>query len=312
MKIMIIGVMMIGLLLSCEKPAPEAKKEENKLPTPDEIKKMREAVPRRATVQPIQPRKLLVFSISWGYKHSAIPWGVEAIKIMAERSEFAEVIVSNDIAMFEVENLEQFDAVVFNNTNNEIFLPENYKDLSSKEQEAASEVDSRLRENFANFLKSGKGLAVIHAGLASFRDWPEFGEIIGGRFDNHPWNSGTTISVKVDDPDHPLNKAFSTPYFKVTDEIYQIKENYSRDNLRVLLSIDTERTDMSKETIHRTDGDFALSWIKSYGKGRVFYFAFGHDHHIFWEPALLQHLQDGLQFVIGDLKGDITPSSMIK
>jgi type 1 glutamine amidotransferase len=311
MKVLIIGVIMFGLLLSCDKPNSESGKMVSKMPSADEIKKMEEASPDRGTVQPDQKRKLLVFSISWGYKHSAIPWGVEAIKIMSEKSGVFEVVVSNDIAMFEEQNLAQFDAVVFNNTNNEIFLPENYNDLSAEDKEKASRTDIRLKENFVNFLKSGKGLAVIHAGLASFREWPEFGQIIGGRFDNHPWNSGTTISVKVDDPDHPLNKAFSTPYFRVTDEIYQIKENYSRDNLRVLLSIDTERTDMTKEAIHRTDGDFALSWIKNYGKGRVFYFSFGHDHHIFWEPALLQHLLDGLQFVLGDLKCDTTPSSMI-
>jgi len=311
MKGLIIGIMMIGLLFSCEKPAAESEKVEMKLPSADEIKKMTKASPDRGTVKPDRKRKLLIFSISWGYKHSAIPWGVEALKIMAKKSKVFEVVVSNDIAMFEAENLAQFDAVVFNNTNNEIFLPENYKDLSTEEKEKASKIDSRLKKNFVNFLKSGKGLAVIHAGLASFRDWPEFGQIIGGRFDNHPWNSGTTISVKVDEPDHPLNKAFSTPYFRVTDEIYQIKENYSRENLRVLLSIDTKRTDMTKETIHRTDDDFALSWIKSYGEGRVFYFSFGHDHHIFWEPALLQHLLDGLQFVLGDLVCDTTPSSMI-
>jgi type 1 glutamine amidotransferase len=311
MKNLIFGLAIIGLIMGCDKPDPEAAKNERKLPSAEEIKKMEKAAPDHPTVKPDQKRKLLVFSISWGYKHSAIPWGVETLKIMAEKSKAFDVVVSNDIAMFESENLEQFDGVVFNNTNNEIFLPENFKDLSSEQQEKAKKIDSRLKENFVNFLKSGKGLAVIHAGLASFREWPEFGEIIGARFDNHPWNSGSTISVKVDDPTHPINKAFSTPYFRVTDEIYQVKANYSRDNLRILLSIDTERTDMTKETIHRTDGDFALSWIKSYGDGRVFYFAFGHDHHIFWEPALLQHLQDGLQFVLGDLKADTTPSAYI-
>jgi type 1 glutamine amidotransferase len=311
MKIWIMGVIVTGLLFGCDKSESLKEGDIHSLPSAEEIAKMKDASPPRLSVKPEKQRKLLVFSIAWGYKHSAIPWGAEIIKIMAEKTGFAKVVISNDIANFEEENLKDFDAIVFNNTNNEIFLPENYEDLSQDEKEKAEKIDSRYKKNFVNFLRSGKGLAVIHAGLASFRNWPEFGRIIGGRFDNHPWVSGSTISVKVEDPDHPLNKAFSTPFFRVTDEIYQIKGNYSRENLRVLLSIDTSRTDMTKDTIHRTDGDFALSWIKNYGEGRVFYFAFGHDHHIFWQPPLLQYLQDGLQFVLGDLKCDTTPSALI-
>jgi type 1 glutamine amidotransferase len=277
------------------------------MPTEEEIKLIFQAAPEAASVEPLKERKILVFSLAWGYKHSAVPWGIEAIKAMAEKSDAFTIVVSNELSMFETDNLQQFDAVVFNNTNEEIFLPENFKELSSEEQAKATKIDSRLKENLVNFLKSGKGLAVIHAGLAVFRDWPEYGNIIGGRFDNHPWGSGSTITVKVDEPDHPLNKAFREPFFEVTDEIYQVTGDYSRNNLRVLLSIDTARTDMTKETIHRTDGDFALSWIKNYGQGRVFYFAFGHDKQIYWNASLLRHLQDGIQFVAGDLICDTKP-----
>ncbi len=143
-------------------------------------------------------------------------------------------------------------------------------------------------------------------GQPSFRFDDEF-----QRFDNHPWVSGSTITVKVDEPDHPLNEAFIKKYFEVTDEIYQMTGDYSRKNLRVLLSIDTSRTDMTKDSIHRIDGDFALSWIKNYGHGRVFYFAFGHDKDIYWNAPLLRHLQDGLQFVLGDLECDTAPSSKV-
>ena len=46
-----------------------------------------------------------------------------------------------------------------------------------------------------------------------------------------------------------------------------------------------------------------MSWIKSYGKGRVFYNAFGHDHDIFWNPVVLQHWLDGIQFATGRSEG---------
>ncbi len=76
--------------------------------------------------------------------------------------------------------------------------------------------------------------------------------------------------------------------------------------------IDTSRTNMKVKNIHRTDGDFAMSWIKDYGKGRIFYNAFGHENHIFWDPVILRHLLDGIQFVLGDLVCDTTPSAKIQ
>jgi len=151
----------------------------------------------------------------------------------------------------------------------------------------------------------------MHAGVASFRKWEEFGEIIGARFDNHPWNSGSTVTLKVEEPNHPIVQVFEGKPFKVTDEIYQVKAPYTRDKLRVLLTIDTTQTDMTVKNINRTDGDFAMSWIKSYGKGRVFYNALGHERHIFWDKAILQHLLDGMQFVIGDLECETDPSNLI-
>ncbi|HIG27775.1 MAG TPA: ThuA domain-containing protein, partial [Verrucomicrobiales bacterium] len=215
-----------------------------------------------------------------------------------------------------------------NNTNNEIFLPENFSKLSPAEQQAASIRDAMLKQNFVRFLSSGKGLAVLHAGVASFRDWPEYGNIIGARFENHPWNSGSTITLHIEDSSHSLCQVFPSSRFEVTDEIYQsvrvedqthpatqhlaerfqindeiyqFKE-FDRNKLRVLFSIDTSQIDLkNKSGIRRTDGDFALSWIKNYGKGRVFYSALGHQPDIYWNEILLRHFLAGIQFALGDL-----------
>jgi len=281
-------------------------------PTPEEVKKMRAAAPTQARVQPAQPRKVLVFNRSWGYKHSAIPYGAKAFEIMGQKTGAFEAVVTDEDVLFEPANLKQFDAVVFNNTNNEIFLPENFEKLSAQAKADAIARDQMLKESLVAFLSSGKGLAVVHAGVASFRNWPEFGEIIGARFDNHPWNSGSTVTLRVEEPDHPVVAAFKDPFFVVTDEIYQVKAPYSRDKLRVLLTVDPDRTRITpqqKKAIHREDMDFAMTWIKSYGKGRVFYCALGHEHPLFWNPIVLQHYLDGIQFVLGDLSGDMTPSA---
>jgi type 1 glutamine amidotransferase len=277
--------------------------------TKDEVAKITAAAPSKCTVQPKKPRKLLVFSRCYGFVHSSIPYGAKAVDIMGKKTGAYEAVLSNSQDMFEWENLKQFDAVFMNNCNNEIFLPENYKKLTDEAKLAADRKDARLKGNLVKFIKSGKGYAVSHAAVATFRNWPEYGNLIGGRFDNHPWTSGSTITLKLDDPNHPLCASFKGHDLKVTDEIYQIKGPYSRDKQRVLYSIDTTKTNMNKKGIHRKDGDFALGWVKSYGKGRVYYCAFGHEHELFWNPVILQQYFDGIQFVLGDLEADMTPSN---
>lgn len=284
-----------------------------KEPSAAEVAKMEAAAPAKARVAPQTARKVLVFSLSWGYKHDAIPYGKKVFQILGQKTRAYEAVVSDDTSMFEPRNLAQFDAVIFNNTNEEIFLPENFEKLTNEaEIQQAKARDELLKKSLVEWLASGKGLLVIHAGVASFRQWLEYGNIIGARFENHPWVSGSTVALKVDEPRRPLAAAFEGWDLKIRDEIYQVTDPYSRENLRVILSIDTSKTDMKKQGIVRKDGDFAMSWIKSYGKGRVFYNAFGHDHDIYWNPVVLQHWLDGVQFVVGDLPADVTPSAKVE
>jgi len=285
------------------------------VPSKDEIAKMQAAAPENPRVPPTKPHKLLVFSRSWGYKHTARPYGAKAIEVLGQKTgAFEAVLIEDDDSLFEPQKLRQFDAVVLNNTNEEIFLPENFDKLPAEEQAKATQRDEMLKKSFADFVRNGGGLAVIHAGVASFREWPEFGEIIGARFENHPWGAGSTVVLKIEEPQHPLTAAFKEPYFIVTDEIYQLAQPYSRDNLRVLVTVDPVKsitTPEQKKLIRRQDNDFAMTCVKTYGKGPVFYCALGHQHELFWNPIVLQHYLDGIQFVLGDLKADTTPSAKI-
>jgi len=274
----------------------------------DEAAKIAAAVPAQARAKPEKPRRLLVVSISPGFWHDSIPYGKKAIEAMAARTGAFEAVVSDDLANFEPANLAKFDAVVFNNTNNEFFLPENYEQLSGAEKEAADRRDAALKRSFSEWLAGGKGLVLLHVGIGSFRKWPEFGEIGGARFDGHPLGK-RVATMKVDDPAHPLAAAFKAPTFDILDEIYQVSDPYSREKLRVLVSIDTTKTDMNVKGINRKDGDFGMVWVKPYGQGRVFFSAFGHVHEIFWNPMILQHWLDGIQFALGDLAADTTPSA---
>jgi type 1 glutamine amidotransferase len=142
--------------------------------------------------------------------------------------------------------------------------------------------------------------------------WPEFNKMIGGFFKFH-WNDGQVIMVKVDEPDHPLNAAFKgKPQLQIIDETYTFgRDTYSRQNLRVLTSVDYAKMsaeDKAKEQFPRDDGDYALSWIRREGKGRVFYEAHGHNEKVYAIRPLLEHVLAGMQYVLGDLPVEDSPS----
>jgi type 1 glutamine amidotransferase len=98
----------------------------------------------------------------------------------------------------------------------------------------------------------------------------------------------------------------------VIDETYTFgRDTYSRANLRVLTSIDyapMSAEDKAKEQFPRPDGDYALSWIRREGKGRVFYEAHGHNEKVYAMRPLLAHVLYGMQYVLGDLDAEDGPS----
>jgi type 1 glutamine amidotransferase len=151
------------------------------------------------------------------------------------------------------------------------------------------------------------------AGAAAGGDplWPEFNKMIGGYFKFH-WNYPTPITVKIDDPSNPINAAFKGQSFNTIDEVYTFAWNsFSRDNVRVLTSIDYSQMsacDKGLESNQRPDNDYALSYIKREGQGRVYVNVLGHHESIYYNnPAMLEHILAGIQYALGDLKADDTP-----
>ncbi|MBI4658583.1 MAG: ThuA domain-containing protein [Verrucomicrobia bacterium] len=263
-------------------------------------------MPTRAAATPIQPRRLLVFTLCKGYYHTSIPFGAKSIELMGQKTGAFSSIISDDIALFEPDKLREFDGICLVSALGEFFLPEDLDQLPSAAQDAARKNDLRLKRNLVEYLRNGKGLAGIHGASYAFHGWPEFGEILGGFFDSHPWNSTERIAVKIDEPQHPVVAAFHGCGFDIIDEGYQFKAPYSRTRVRVLLSLDTARMDMNKKNL-RADRDFGLCWVKRYGQGRIFYSALGHNSEEFWNPQLLRHFLDGIQFALGDLPAETNP-----
>jgi hypothetical protein len=257
----------------------------------DELKKVEAALPAKAPAKPAKPRKILVFDRTEGFHHDSIPVGDKAFELMGKKTGAYAVTVSHDMDVFTPENLAQYDAVLFNNTTQLKF------------------ENPQQREALLAFIKGGKGFIGIHAASDNFPTWPEAVKMIGGQFDGHPWTGDGVWAIKVDDPKHVLNPSFGGKGFLLKDEIYQIKGPYSRDTHRVLLSLD-----MSQDRNHRggrSDGDNAISWIKRYGDGRVFYCSLGHNREIYWNKAVLKHYLAGIQWALGDLKVDETPSAKL-
>jgi type 1 glutamine amidotransferase len=99
--------------------------------------------------------------------------------------------------------------------------------------------------------------------------------------------------------------------FRLVEEIYQFKEEpYSRENLRILLHLDPDRSD-KVEGMNRKDNDYPVAWVQKVGEGRVFYTSIGHNEHIYANPLMLKHYLAGIQFAVGDLQADTTPSAQL-
>jgi hypothetical protein len=152
-----------------------------------------------------------------------------------------------------------------------------------------------------------------HLGLESkpVQQWPEFNKLIGGYFKFH-WPDPQLITVKIDDPNSPLTAMFHGKEFEIHDETYTFEqESFSRKNVHVLTSIDYGKmsaADKAKEANPRTDGDYALSYIRREGKGRVFYEGHGHSDRVYAMTPMLEHIRAGIQYALGDLKADDSPS----
>src|SRR5271165_1089043 len=226
------------------------------------IEKVQKALPDKAPAQPKQPRKLLVFSKTAGFRHDSIPIGIKALTMLGDKTGAFTVVATEDPAYFEPEKLKNFDAVLMLNTTMECLRP---KTGDKAADEAREEV---YKKSLVDFVASGKGLAGVHAATDTYHNWKEYNKMIGGTFDGHPWHKD--VPIKNLDPKNPINAAFYGKDFDIADEIYQFRADTAQPSeRRMLLSLDTAKMDVSAGK--RKDGLYPISWIGSYGKGKTFY-----------------------------------------
>ena len=231
-------------------------------------------------------RRLLYVTFSGGFVHSTVAFSQPIVVDIGRRTGAFDTVVTSDTSQINADNLTNFDAVFFYTSGE---MP-----LSPAQKQA-----------LLDFVRGGKGVGAVHSATDTNYTWPEWGEMIGGYFDGHPWTQ--TVRIAVEDPPHPA-VAHLAPSFTVMDEIYQFR-SFSRDRVRVLMTLDASSVSLAAEGINRTDNDFALAWVRQFGSGRVFYSALGHFEAIWSDPRFQQHLLEGIRWIMGDVPGSAQPRS---
>ena len=249
------------------------------------------AVPPAPHAKQIHLKHVLVISQTNGFEHDSIPDAMTAIFEMGRESGLWDTTLRTDTKLLtkkeltaNAKNLNYFDLLIFASTTGELTL------------------DDSQKQDMMSFIKDdGKGFVGIHAALDTNYQWPEYGEMIGGWFDQHPWSTFNAPIVN-EDPTFPAVRHFPARFVKY-DEIYQPKA-WSRDKVNVLLSLDASKLDYTNNPrIHREDHDFAVAWSKMYGKGRVFYSTLGHTEESWQDPEIRKMYFEAIKWALGMTEG---------
>lgn len=224
-----------------------------------------------------QPKKgkLLYMTLTTGYHHGSVELSHQIVKEIGEKSGAFETTVTEDVGDFTAKNLSVYDAVMFNTTGE---LP-----MTNDEKNA-----------FAGFIRSGHGFVGVHSATDTFYEWGTYNDIIGAYFNGHPWHEMVTIEVA--DPSSQL-VAFLGKSFQINDEIYQVSD-FKADSSHILLRLDPASVDLKKKGVERRYYGWPISWTRSYGKGRVYYNALGHEEAVWRDPRYQNMLLNGIRWVM--------------
>jgi type 1 glutamine amidotransferase len=214
-------------------------------------------------------KNILVFSKTAEFRHESIEAGVITLKSICND---LNIIMehSEDASLFQKENLEKYQLVLFLSTTG---------DILNNEQQTA----------FENYLKAGGNFMGVHSATDTEYDWPWYNKLVGAYFVNHP--AIQKASVNVLDVDHIACKHLPNPWVR-TGEWYNFKS--INPDVHVLLTIDESSYEGG------TNGDnHPYAWCHEFEKGRSFYTACGHTIESFSEPEFIKHLEGGITWCLG-------------
>ena len=223
-----------------------------------------------------RPDHILYFTHSAGYRHEVIPASREILKRLGEVTPRFEVTATEDVAVFTAQNLRRYGAVMFFTTGE---LP----------------LNDTQKQALVDFVRNGGGFLGVHSATDTFYQWPEYGKLIGGYFDQHPWHQAVRVDV-ADRSD--LLVAFLGASIAISDEIYQIRD-FDVGGSHVLLRLDPASVDLTRDNVHRHPYGWPLAWTRAYGNGRVFYTALGHEEAVWRDSRYQTLLRNAVLWAIG-------------
>jgi type 1 glutamine amidotransferase len=226
------------------------------------------------------PYDVLVFSKTAGFRHDAIPAGIQLIRDLGAANSFT-VTATEDSGQFNAANLAQFEAVVFLNTTGDV--------LNATQQTA-----------FENYIRAGGGYVGVHSASDTEYDWPFYGELVGAYFASHPAIQQAT--VRVENRAHAAT-AGSGPAVVRTDEWYNFRTN-PRSSARVLSTLD--ESTYSGGTM---GADHPHTWCKTLQGGRSFYTGSGHTQASYTEAGFRSLILGGIRYAAGRTKADCRPET---
>jgi type 1 glutamine amidotransferase len=271
--------------------------------TPEWLAKIEASTPEKTKIDTKQ-RNVLIFSLHTGFNHWVIPHSAAVVQTIADKTGAFNVTQTMDVNMFTKKNLKEYDVVVMNN--NCSIGPR--RDLFHDALEAVSDTVERakqateLENNLLTYVRKGGGLMVLHGGIVMQNNSEEVSKMIGGSFDYHP--SQQMLNIKLVEPSHKMVQSFNGEGFQHVDEPYFFKNAYDNYDFRPLLYIETSELELKKP---KPQNIKYISWIKRYGKGRVFYSSPSHNAQSYDNPDLIAYIMNGLQYAAGDLKCDDSP-----
>ncbi|WP_399341657.1 ThuA domain-containing protein [Umezawaea sp. Da 62-37] len=226
------------------------------------------------------PYQVLVFSKTAGFRHDAIPAGIQAIRDLGAANGFT-VTATEDAAAFTATGLAKYSAVVFLSTTGDV-------------------LDGTQQTAFESYVNGGGGFVGVHAAADTEYDWPYYGQLVGAYFSSHP--NIQQVNVKVEDRAHPAT-AHLGPVWTRTDELYNYRAN-PRPNAHVLATLD--ESSYSGGTM---GADHPIAWCKAQSNGRAFYTGLGHTIESYSDPVFRAHLLGGIRYAAGVSKADCRPET---
>ncbi len=237
-----------------------------------------------------EEKKVLIFTKNGkGYVHDNIAASIEAIMKIGKENNI-KFDTSTNSSVFTDKNLKQYDALIFSNTNNEVF--------ETDDQKIA----------FIRYVEAGGGFVGIHSTCATQRNWHWFQQLVGGKFVRHaPFQEFT---IKVIDPKHPSTEFFTSDWIR-EDECYYV--NNINPDINVLLAADLSTVeDKGKDTYpSNTFSFFPLAWYHEFDGGRQWFTALGHSIEDYSMPLFVQHLTGGITWAVEKGKPDYSKTKSI-